>query len=95
MKCRRTDRLRSIVVSEDRNDWYYPAAPRPDAVAGLDEFDLDAASSTGNWGNKLTKGARWVRRGQMMAWAPGRTEWEASLVQLAVLYQVVITVFYN
>ncbi|KAG8978135.1 hypothetical protein FRC05_011251 [Tulasnella sp. 425] len=51
----------SVVPAEDRNAWYYPAAPRPAAsIEGNNEQELDPGASTGNWGNKHVKGARWV-----------------------------------
>lgn len=71
--------LSSVVPAEDRNAWYYPAAPRPAAsIEGNNEQELDPGASTGNWGNKHVKGARWVRRGKITPWGPGRAEWEVS-----------------
>lgn len=67
----------SVVPAEDRNAWYYPAAPRPATfVEGNNEQELDPGVPTGNWGNKHVKGARWVRPGKITPWGPGRAEWE-------------------
>lgn len=37
---------------------------------------MDVSARGGNWGKKLTKGARWVRRGKIAAWGPGMDDWE-------------------
>ena len=66
----------SAVAADDRHDWYYPAAHQYDG--DQDGPELDSGTPSGNWGNKRVKGARWVRRGKLSAWGPGRAEWEVS-----------------
>ncbi|KAG9011104.1 hypothetical protein FRB94_009247 [Tulasnella sp. JGI-2019a] len=70
----------SVVPADDKNEWYYPAAPRPSASGATDddEAELLPGCSTGNWGKKHVKGARWVRRGKLADWGPSRAEWEAE-----------------
>ncbi|KAG8867593.1 hypothetical protein FRB97_003203 [Tulasnella sp. 331] len=70
----------SVIPADDKNEWYYPATPRPSA-AGVDEdgeSELLPGCSTGNWGKKHVKGARWVRRGKLADWGPSRAEWETE-----------------
>ncbi|KAG8908486.1 hypothetical protein FRB99_005844 [Tulasnella sp. 403] len=67
----------SIVPADDRNEWYYPAKPRLSGLVDSDyEPSLDPGVPSGNWGNKHVKGARWVRKGKLASWGPGRAEWE-------------------
>ncbi|KAG1773064.1 hypothetical protein EDD22DRAFT_858806 [Suillus occidentalis] len=63
----------SLLVLNDHNAWYYPSQ-------GLSSDDEDLAVSIvgGNWGNKMRKGSRWVRKGKMAAWGPGMDDWEAE-----------------
>ncbi|KAG8927368.1 hypothetical protein FRC02_008251 [Tulasnella sp. 418] len=67
----------SLLPVDDRNEWYYPSAPRPSRIVDDEEEDiLPIGTSMGNWGNKLIKGARWVRHGKAVEWGSGRIEWE-------------------
>ena len=60
--------------SNDSNSWYYPAAGHVS-----DEDDTPIFTSSGNWGRKTTRGARWVRKGKLAAWGPGIEDWEVCL----------------
>ena len=60
--------------SNDSNSWYYPAAGHVS-----DENDMPIFTSSGNWGRKTTRGARWVRKGKLAAWGPGIEDWEVCL----------------
>jgi hypothetical protein len=71
----------SLAPSTDNNEWYYPAPPRPSSELDEDELEeeensLPAGLRKGNWGNKLVRGSRWVRRGKIVNWGPGKNEWE-------------------
>lgn len=75
--------LSSFLPSNDRNEWYYPAAQRPpqplddDVEDDRDEEALQASrSGQGNWGNKLVKGSRWMRKGKIVAWGPTKADWD-------------------
>ena len=57
----------------DPNSWYYPSQGY-----SSDEDEDDSLLQNSNWGQKTTKGARWMRRGKMTAWGPGMDEWEVS-----------------
>lgn len=63
----------SLLVLNDHNAWYYPSQ-------GLSSDDEDLAVSIvgGNWGNKMKKSSRWVRKGKMASWGPGMDDWEVS-----------------
>ena len=56
----------------DHSAWYYPSQGYDDS----DEELLNVGVRGGNWGNKMIRGARWVRRGKIAAWGPGMDEWE-------------------
>ena len=60
----------------DHSVWYYPSQGYDDS----DEELLDIGVRGGNWGNKMVRGARWVRRGKIAAWGPGMDEWEVREV---------------
>ncbi|KZT40115.1 hypothetical protein SISSUDRAFT_983781 [Sistotremastrum suecicum HHB10207 ss-3] len=45
-------------------------------VYSSDDEELSVGNPRGNWGNKLVKGAQWVRRGKIVAWSPGRDDAE-------------------
>ncbi|KAI4528415.1 hypothetical protein FB107DRAFT_253520 [Schizophyllum commune] len=68
------DPLASLPLS-DSNSWYYPSY-------GYDTEDEEETimpgSSLGNWGNKSTRGARWVRRGKIAAWGPEMDDWQTE-----------------
>ncbi|KAG0703126.1 hypothetical protein DFH29DRAFT_1043576 [Suillus ampliporus] len=63
----------SLLVLNDHNAWYYPSQG-----FSSDDEDLSVSIVGGNWGNKTTKGSRWVRKGKMAAWGPGMDDWEAE-----------------
>lgn len=81
----------SFLPSNDRNEWYYPTA-RPLAPGEDSEDDMDdsglggserseealqmSRSGQGNWGHKLVKGSRWMRRGKIIAWGPHKADWD-------------------
>ncbi|THH32330.1 hypothetical protein EUX98_g1860 [Antrodiella citrinella] len=61
--------------SNDINSWYYPShGYNSDA----DDDDVRYNTSTGNWGKKTHKDARWIRTRKMTAWGPGIEEWETE-----------------
>ena len=73
----------SFLPSNDRNEWYYPAARHSadvtDDVADEDRSEealLAHRSGQGNWGHKLVKGSRWMRRGKIVAWGPAKSDWD-------------------
>lgn len=76
----------SFLPSNDRNEWYYPAARQPaeEIEEIIDDDDrseealLASRSGQGNWGNKLVKGSRWMRRGKIVAWGPRKSDWDVS-----------------
>lgn len=79
-------RLCSFLPSNDRNEWYYPAARHladiTDDVDGggrSEEALLASRSGQGNWGNKLVKDSRWMRRGKIVAWGPTKSDWDVRL----------------
>ncbi|KAF8640517.1 hypothetical protein AX17_000179 [Amanita inopinata Kibby_2008] len=57
----------------DFNSWYYPSHG-----SASDDEEGYVGRRRGNWGNKSTRGARWVRRGKLAAWGPAMEEWEAE-----------------
>ncbi|KAL1737741.1 hypothetical protein HDZ31DRAFT_11797, partial [Schizophyllum fasciatum] len=66
------DPLATLPLS-DSNSWYYPSY----GYDTEDEEDtMEPGSSLGNWGNKSTRGARWVRRGKIAAWGPEMDDWQ-------------------
>jgi hypothetical protein len=69
--------IRLILPSGDRNEWYYPSRPYDS-----DDDELQAGTPMGNWGRKHLKSARFVRKGKMAAWGPGREEYDVRLIIL-------------
>ena len=63
-----------ILPLGDQNSWYYPSHGNDS-----DEEPLAPGSTSGNWGNKTSAGARWIRRGKIASWGPGMEDWEARL----------------
>ncbi|TFK20167.1 hypothetical protein FA15DRAFT_625837 [Coprinopsis marcescibilis] len=63
----------TIPPLSDYNSWYYPSNGYDS-----DEEDSRIELRSGNWGNKHTKGARWLRKGKIAPWGPGMEEWEAQ-----------------
>ncbi|KII93398.1 hypothetical protein PLICRDRAFT_35598 [Plicaturopsis crispa FD-325 SS-3] len=57
----------------DPNAWYYPSQGYIS-----DEEPLNPSTKNGNWGKKMTRDARWVRKGKMVAWGPGMEDWQAE-----------------
>jgi len=66
--------IRLILPSGDRNEWYYPSRPYDS-----DDDELQAGTPMGNWGRKHLRSARFVRKGKMVAWGPGREEYDVRL----------------
>jgi hypothetical protein len=66
---------RGALPSNDSNAWYYPAS-YPETSDGE---DLPVGISTGNWGRKRLKSARWIKKGKMAAWGPAKEEWQVSV----------------
>lgn len=69
--------IRLILPSGDRNEWYYPSRPYDS-----DDDELQAGAPTGNWGRKHLRSSRFVRKGKMTAWGPGREEYDVRLIIL-------------
>jgi len=69
--------IRMILPSGDRNEWYYPSRPYDS-----DDDELQAGTPMGNWGRKHLKSARFVRKGKMAPWGPGREEYDVRLIIL-------------
>lgn len=67
-----------ILPLGDQNSWYYPSHGN-----NSDEEPLAPGSTSGNWGNKTSAGARWIRRGKIASWGPGMEDWEASLFMIS------------
>jgi hypothetical protein len=67
------DSVQLMLPLSDHNIWYYPSHGHES-----DEEELNVSSAGGNWGNKATRGARWVRRGKIAAWGPGIDDWKAE-----------------
>ena len=61
----------------DHNTWYYPSHGNDS-----DDEEANVSSAAGNWGNKATRGARWVRKGKIAPWGPGIDNWEVRRVSL-------------
>ncbi|KAH8100503.1 hypothetical protein BXZ70DRAFT_937537 [Cristinia sonorae] len=61
--------------SNDINAWYYPSHGYGDDA---EDDDVRFNTGTGNWGRKMNRDARWIRRGKMTAWGPAMEEWEAE-----------------
>lgn len=80
----------SFLPSNDRNEWYYPVARHSVDVindcAGDDRSEealLASRSGQGNWGNKLVKGSRWMRRGKIVAWGPTTSDWDVRSMSIS------------
>ena len=58
---------------DDYNSWYYPSH----GYTSDEEHPTDIQRQ-GNWGRKLSKGARWIRKGKMAAWGSGLEDWEGE-----------------
>jgi hypothetical protein len=63
-------------AANDSNSWYYPSNE-----VDSDTSELEVGTSTGNWGKKHLRNARWVRKGKMVAWGPGMDDWEVRFSQ--------------
>lgn len=91
----------SFLPSNDRNEWYYPAARHSaevtDDVADEDRNEeslLASRSGQGNWGHKLVKGSRWMRRGKIVAWGPAKSDWDVRpmIFSLTDLYRICVLI---
>ncbi|KAI0274845.1 hypothetical protein BC834DRAFT_815284 [Gloeopeniophorella convolvens] len=58
--------------TKDNNAWYHPS------LEGTSDDEGPVDATKGNWGKKAIRGARWIRKGKMVAWGPGMEEWEAD-----------------
>jgi hypothetical protein len=64
----------SMFALNDDNTWYYPSHGHES-----DGDNPPVYREYGNWGKKMSKGARWVHRGKMTAWGPEMEDWEESI----------------
>jgi len=55
----------------DSNNWYYPSHGHES-----DDDVLEPGTRGGNWGKKMIKGSRWVRRGKITPWGPAMDDAE-------------------
>ena len=60
-----------LLPLSDPNSWYYPSHGYTS-----DEEEVHAGMKRGNWGNKTTRGSRWLRRGKLAVWGPPMEDWE-------------------
>ncbi|KAJ8514936.1 hypothetical protein ONZ45_g7571 [Pleurotus djamor] len=58
----------------DQNAWYYPSYGHSE----IDDTEAQPGWTTGNWGKKATRGARWVRRRKIATWGPTMDDWETE-----------------